>query len=665
MVAPSSFAAGARPALRPPPKLSLSEWADRHFRLSAESAAEPGKWTTLPYQRGILDAITDPAVERVSVIKSARVGYTKCINAAVAYFMAQDPCPMMIVQPTEDGAEGYSKEEIVPMLRDVPALAGLVKESSVKTSSNTTTLKSFPGGVIDMVGATSGRGFRRKSRRVVFLDETDGYPPSAGGDGDPIKLAEKRAATYWNRKIVAGSTPRTAGASRIHELFLAGDQRRYYVPCPHCNHFDFLRFSVRGGDGAPTGGHVMWWPKEPAERPEEACFRCSRCGCVIEESAKDEMVARGEWRAAAPGNGTTVQGRLHASFHIWAAYSPSPDARWGAIASEFVAVRKKHEELKTFVNNVLGETWQERGEAPEWERLYQRREPYTIGTVPAGVQWLTCGVDVQKDRLVPEVVGWGSNKESWSILWEEIHGDTALLAGEHSPWVKLRELLDRSFLGADGRVFTILMMAVDGGWQTAATSTQVVYAWGREQDRSRVMITKGVPGAGALIEAATPVDVTIGGRRIQRGYRVWPVHVDGAKGELYGWLRLEHVEGEPPPGYCHFPEHPAEFFRQLTAEHLVSVVNRRTHRAKLEWQCFPNRENHALDARVLARVAAARLGIDRIAAAARQAAPAPTPPAVQPSSRPEPVASSPPRSGPRGWFGGGGRSPRGWHRPRR
>lgn len=640
MVASSSWLDGTTAALRPPPKLSLSEWADKHFRLSSRNAASPGKWDTRPYQRAILDAITDPAVERLSVMKSARVGYTQCIDAAIAYFMSQDPCPILVVQPTVETAKKYSREFIAPMARDVPVLAGLVRDASVKTTGNTVLDKEFPGGVLSMVGANSGAGFRMVSRRVVIFDEVDAYPPSAGDEGDPIALGEKRAADFWNRKIIAGSTPLTAGSSRIEALFEAGDQRRFYVPCPGCGHMDFLAFRAR-----PDGrGHVMRWPDG---QPELACFECSSCHLPIEERDKGAMLEAGEWRGDAEFTG-------HASFHIWAAYSTSPNAGWGDIATEFVAVKDKTEQLRTFINTTLGETWQEKGEAPPWEGLYQRRESYPIGTVPAGAAVLTAGVDVQKDRLVPEVVAWAPNRESWSIWAEEIHGDTALMTGPDSPWVKLDELLVRDWPGDDGRIFRIARMAVDGGWQTADGNTQVVYAWGRQHSRQLVMITKGVPGMGALVEAATPVDVTIGGKKIQRGYRVWPVRVDIAKGELYGNLRLVHAEGDPPPGYCHFPMHGAEFFKQLTAEHLMTVVNPKTRKQRLEWRTLPNRENHALDARVLARVAVAVLGIDRmVTPAPTQQNPTPTQQTPAGQAAPAvPTATQAPR--PRAGFLGGG-----------
>lgn len=611
-------------AWRPPPKISLSEWADEHFRLSAGSA-DAGRWRTRPYQREILDALIDPAVEWVSVIKSARIGWTEMVKAATAYFMKEDPCPILGVLPTVDIAEIFSREMLAPMLREVPILASLIQGSALKTTGRTLLHKTFPGGVISLVGANSAAGFSMLSRRLLWLDEVDRMPPSAGDEGDPVALAVTRTKTFWNRKILAGSTPTIAGASRIAELFEAGDRRRRYWPCPHCGYMDFLAFSPKS-----DRGHIMRWPDG---RPAAACFECRGNGCVMEETHKRDMDEAGEWRPDAPF-------AHHASFSIWSAYSTSPNAGWGQIATEFRDAKLGPEKLRVFVNTTLGETWQERGEAPDWERLYRRREPYQIGTVPEGVIVLTCGVDVQKDRLVPEVVGWGANKESWSIEASEIHGDTALMTGAGSPWVKLDALLDRTFPGAAGRVFTISMMAVDGGWQTAAANTQVVYAWGRQHSRSRVMVTKGVSGARALVEAATSVDVTIGGKRIQRGYRVWPIGVDVAKGELYGWLRLELAEDGAPPGYCHFPEHPAEFFKQLTAEQLMTVVNRRTRRSKLEWQQLPNRQNHGLDARVLARVAVAVLGIDRLVGPPK--APVPTTPQSPPTSAPAKPDERPP-----------------------
>lgn len=575
--------------LRPPPRLSLSAWANEHFRLSSESAAHAGRWTSLPYQTGIMDAITDPHVTRVSLMKSARIGYTLMVSAAVGYYIHQAPCPILLVQPTVEDGKGFSKETIAPMLRDVPALAEIVFENDdgPKGSNNTIQHKRFPGGVLSIVGANSGAGFRRVSRKVVVFDEVDAYPSSAGSDGDPIELGTKRTEYYWDRKILAGSTPLVAGTSRIEALFEEGDQRRFYVPCPQCGAMDFLTF--RETDQA---GHFMVFDEA---HPEGAHFVCRANGCVIEHSQKREMIARGEWRAARPFAG-------HASFHIWAAYSYSPNSSWGDIAAEFLKAKKKAETLRVFVNTVLGQTWREAGEAPEWEHLYARREMYEIGTVPDGVRWLTCGVDVQKDRCVYEVVGWGPGKESWSIDAGVIPMNTSDLAH----WSRIDELLGRVYDTPAGPL-AIMMLAVDSGY-----NTQTVYNWVRAHERTRVIAVKGVSTARTLVGSPTPVDVHWNGKKISRGVKVWPVSPDVAKAEFYGFLKLQIPEpGTPyPSGFVHFPQHGPDYFKQITAEHLVLTVDRKGYR-KTEWQLIPGRENHWLDARNYARAGAAVLGLDR------------------------------------------------------
>lgn len=612
----------ASQAWRPPPALSLSEWADEYFYLSAESSAQPGKWSTLPYQKGIMDAFTDRTVTHVSVMKSARVGWTKIVNALIGYSIHQDPCPILVVQPTIEDAKGYSKEEIDPMLRDSPALAEIVIESKDEESaigkqkSDTILHKKFPGGVLAFVGANSGAGFRRVSRKRVLFDEVDAYPPSAGDEGDPVKLGTKRADYYWDRKIGAGSTPLIAGVSRIEQLYKAGTQERFYVPCPHCGHFDYLVFR----ENTTTGeGHFMQWPEG---KPEEAHFVCSLGGCVIEHKDKRTMVAAGDWRQTERDEDDPPLDLAHRSFHIWAAYSFSPNAAWGQLAKEFVETKGDREKLKTFINTALGETWKEQGEAPDWERLYARRETYEIGKVAAGVRFLTAGVDVQKDRFVYEVVGWGVNKESWSIDAGVLPAETADLKN----WAVLDGLLNSAYERVDGEgSMSILMLAVDSGY-----NTQNAYNWGRAHERNRVIATKGVAGARTMLVPPTPVDVQHKGQRIARGYKVWPLGVDIAKAELYGWLRLVPETTDAgavyPQGYAHFPEHAPEFFKQLTAEILVTVVNKRTHQKKTEWQALPNRENHYLDCRIYARAAAAIAGLDRL-----KVAPRPAPPPVQPA----------------------------------
>jgi phage terminase large subunit GpA-like protein len=568
--------AAAKAAWRLPPRLSLAEWADENFVLSAQNSAEAGRWKCIPYQREILDAISDPAVTHVSFCKSARVGATKMMCVAIAYHIAQDPTSMMFVQPTIEAAAQFSKEEIAVMLNDVPALSGLASSQKSKDSDSTIAHKTFRGGaLLSLVGANSGNSFRRVSRRIIFMDEVDSYPASAGSDGDPVKLASRRSDFFWNRKIVAASTPLVAGVSRIEQMFHAGDQRRYHVPCPQCGHKDIMVFSQ-----GQRGHHIEW----PRGEPEKAFLVCSKNGCTIEHSSKRDMVAAGEWIADAPFTN-------HASFHISALYSYSPNSTWGDIAKEFVdATKGGSEQLRVFVNTVLGEVWKEAGEAPDWERLYQRRESYQIGTVPEGAQFLTAGVDVQHDRWEYEVVGWGAGKQSWSVDSGVIPGNPS----EESEWAKIDELLSRSYPNASGDQMAIWMLAVDSG-----DNTQMVYNWARF-NTGRVIAVKGSASAKSLLGSPTAVDVTVRGKRITRGCKVWMVGTEIAKNEIYGWLGLPSTSSS---GFCHFPEYGEDYFKQLTAEQLVSTKDRKGY-MKREWQVIPGRRNERLDCRVYARAAA-------------------------------------------------------------
>jgi phage terminase large subunit GpA-like protein len=599
----------------PPPKLTLSQWADEHFQLSATSSAQSGKWQCLPYQREIMDCITDPSIEQVTVMKSARIGWSLMISAAIGYHIAQEPCPILVVQPTIEDAKGFSIETITPMLRDVPVLAAIHVQDEegpkVKGKQRETILsKTFPGGVITMIGAQSGSGFRRISRRLVAFDEADAYPPSAGEDGDPITLGIKRSDFYWNRKILVGSTPLTAGISRVEAHFEKGDRRRFHVPCPTCGHFDFLVFSPR----KDLRGHRMVFKSED---PDSAHFVCSANGCKIEHSSKRDMVAKGKWIAEMPT-------KRHASFHIWAAYSYSPNASWGQLVREFLdATKGGRETLRVFLNTVLGEVWRESGDMPDWEKLMARRESWEVGTVPKGVAFLTAGVDVQRDRWVYVVRGWKENRESWVV-------DAGVLPGRPSneaDWAVVDMLLGRTYESEQGPM-AIRAMAVD-----SADQTQDVYNWCHRHPKNRVMAIRGTASQRTLVGSPSAVDLKTNGKKLSKGYSYWPVGVSIAKTELYGWLGFARPpEGVPhPAGYCHFPDWIGEdFFLQLTAEQLVTSVGSNG-LAKQEWKILPGRENHYLDTMVYSRAAAYVMGLDRMKLPVVPALPkpAPTPEAEQ------------------------------------
>jgi phage terminase large subunit GpA-like protein len=337
--------------------------------------------------------------------------------------------------------------------------------------------------------------------------------------------------------------------------------------------------------------------------PGKAAYFCEHCVQAISNHQKSWMLPRGEWRASAEGDGRTR------GYHLSSLYSPVGWYSWERAADDWEKAQRDVELLKSFVNLVLGESWQQRGDAPDWLPLYDRREEYRIGTVPNGVLFLTAGVDVQRDRIEVEIVGWGRNKESWSVDYIVLPGDTA----EPAIWRQLDAILDREFPQASGRGIPIRVMCVDAGY-----NPEVVYDWVRRHPQASwgaaseaagsaapypktAVAVKGTGATDRLLVRPTVID---GGSR-RWGVRLWLLGTPVAKQQLYNWLRLRKPPNESdesyPAGFCHFPRYDEEYFRQLTSE---SAVEGR-------WEPLPNRRNEVLDARVYARAAAAIFGMDR------------------------------------------------------
>lgn len=533
---------------KPPPKLSLSQWADEYFYLSAESSADAGKWHTLPYQKGIMDAISDDGVEEVWVQKSARIGYTKIANAAIGYYIHQDPCPVMMVQPAIEDAEGYSKEEIAPMIDDVPVLRAIAPIKKAKGSKETILHKVFKNKAsLSMVGANSPRGFRRVSRRVVIFDETDGYPASAGAEGDQIALGKRRAEYYANRKIIGGSTPTIKDVSRIEREVGQTDQRRFFVPCPQCGEFQYFKW---GGPDLPYG--FKWTNHDP----QTVFYLCEHCACPIEPKWKRWMVERGEWRPTAPAR-VGALGRQKVGFLIWAAYSYSPNASWPHLVEEFIEARPDPEKFQTWVNTVLGETWDPHdSESGKAEGLLARRERYAA-PVPAGVAVLVAGIDTQDDRLEICVWGFGRSGEVWLVLSHEIYGN--LVTDE--PWLDLEALLDRDFQHEAGVIMRIRAACIDTGGHLG----KYVHAFAK---RRRRCATYAIAGATTRLDK--PVKRSKG-----KNSRLWLVDTIAIKDIIFGRLKVERPADwsapTPVPYHLHFPSTVDKpFFDQLTGERAVT-----------------------------------------------------------------------------------------------
>lgn len=565
----ASLASEAVRILRSPPLLTISAWADAYRRLSPESAAEPGQWNTdrAPYQREIMDVITAPDVEGVVLMTSAQIGKTAILENVVGYFVSQDPAPLLVLMPTLEMAQTFSKDRLATMLRDTPILRGLVKDPRSRDSGNTMLHKTFPGGHITMTGANSPASLASRPIRIVLCDEVDRYPTSAGSEGDPVHLARKRTATFWNRKLILTSTPTIKNLSRIEAAFEQSDQRRYHVPCPHCGEHQVLKWSgVKWDEG----------------QPETARYYCEHCGAGIDEATKPKMLLAGKWIAEAPFNGV-------AGFHINELYSPW--RKWGEVAADFLEAKHGGTEmLKAWVNTSLGECWEESGDGIEATGLLMRLEQYERDGMP--ILAVTAGADVQKDRIEVSLVGWGRGEEAWLLDHVILEGDTA----RPDVWQDLDALV---------RETNPTAMAVDSGY-----NSDLAYQFCSK--RRWAFAIKGASG----FERPLVEDARRRAQRLRRagrrGVRVEPIGVDSGKVLIYSRLR----QAEPGPGFVHFPDDSAfdeEYFAQLTAEKLV--VKRRFGRASQQWVQLRPR-NEALDCLVyaLAALRLASIDLDRMAA---------------------------------------------------
>lgn len=574
--------------MKPPPRLTVSQWADEYRFLSPEASAEPGKWVTAraEYQRGIMDAVSDPSIHTVVLMIASQSGKTELLNNICGFHIHQDAAPILLVQPTLEMAETWSKDRLAPMLRDTPCLTGKVKDPRTRDSGNTLRHKVFPGGHITVCGANSPASLASRPIRIVLCDEVDRYPASAGTEGDPVLLASRRAATFWNKKIVLVSTPTIKGHSRIEQAYFTGDQRRYYVPCAHCGEKQLMRWQ-----------NVKW----PDGEPEKAAYHCEHCGVEWSEINRAHSLSKGEWVAEAESKGV-------ASFYLSGLYSP-----WIGIAeaaAQFMQARAMPETLKTWVNTYLGETWEDAGERVDDIGLYERREPYE--TCPDDVLLITAGCDVQDDRVEIEYVGWGRQEESWSLDYKVIYGDPA----NPDFWGEVDKALSVTFPCAGGELRIAASFIDSGGHHT-----QSVYKFCKSREGKRIFACKGHGGEGKpLVNRPT---LNNSGK-----VKLFMVGVDTAKELIHARLRIEDFGA----GYCHFPErYDGEYFRQLTAEQIV--VKHYKGFARREWQKIRPR-NEALDCRVYALAAFTMLNANTEIMAQRRARPAIEQPKQQPKEEP-------------------------------
>lgn len=558
-----------RAILTPPPRYTVSQWSERFRYLSREYSASPGRYdlSIVPYAREPLDCSNDPTVRSVVLMWASQTTKTTLLENVTGYFIHGDPAPVLMVQPTVEMAQAWSKERLIPTARDTPVLRDLIGEQKSRDSGNTIQIKVYPGGNLAIIGANAPAGLAARPRRVVLCDEVDRYPLSAGTEGDPVALAIRRTESFWNSVVYLTSTPTIKRASRIEKEFEETDQRRWFAKCPSCGHDQTLVWRQVKWPKTDNGGHDL----------ENAYYECAGRGCRWNDELRVKAIQAGEWRATAPFKGKR-------GYHLNGIYSPFKckrgfKSRLHQMAVDFMEARHGgQEQVKTWTNTFLAETFEEEGEQVEHGPLLARSEEYTPKTLPLGVLLVTASADVQKDRIELEAVGIGHGDESWGIEKVVIYGDTE----QDEVWSDLADHIGGSdYQREDGVLLKITATAID-----MRHKPKKVRDFCRKSGLPRVYPVYGVAGN-------TPILVT---SRPHKRYRLRVFAVNGkiAKDTLFARLRLDN----PGPRYMHFPRghgYDEEHFRQLTGEVLKTKY---LHGFPVPFYEKIRERNEALDLRV-------------------------------------------------------------------
>lgn len=572
--------------------INLVEWSEENFYLSAESSYVEQKWVTIPWQRGIMLAISNDDIRVVNWIKSARVGATKIMLAASFYFAHHKNRTQIFYQPNDKDAEEFCSAEVDTALRDVPCMREIFPDLGKQTKNNKNDKKQFLGSILYIKGGKAGTNYRRISADVIFYDELEGFDKDIQGEGSPLKLGDKRLEGSLFPKSVRMTTPKTKNGSLIEGAVKASDcLMRYYVPCPHCGEYQVLKW---GGPDVPYG---MKWDKD---NPKSVHYCCEHHGCAIHNNDLPMMNEAGFWanddltvKMNNDGyffdeNNIAIPPPQNLSFHIWTAYSPF--VQWSLLVSEFMSaqrvLREENDptELKTFVNTTLGETWEdEQAERMDTDVLMDQREHYPEDGFDKKGLFIVGSFDMQDDRIEGKIKVYGKNKESWLLDVIVIYGNPT----QPDMWDALERRVNKTYLREDGVELPVSRFTFDSGGHY----TNEVYQFCNRIGLHRAIPTKGASTYGEPLYKFPK-------KTNEYGVYLVIIGTDTVKDIVYGRLRstIEEVEeGTDRFGICHFPI--ADFcdrsyFDQLTSE--VKVYKK--HRGRMI-QVYDNegRRNEMLD----------------------------------------------------------------------
>ncbi len=562
--------------LKPLPKTSVSQWADNYRMLSSGISAEPGKWKTsrAPYQKDIMNAFTEPGIHRVVVKSSSQIGKSDMMNNVIGRFAHLDPCAIMMIQPTIDMAQDYSKTRIAPMIRDTKVLNNLFYDVKSRDANNTILSKVFPGGRLIMCGANSPAGLASRPIRILLADEVDRFPDSAGPEGDPVDLAAKRMTTFWNSCMGLFSTPTNEGTSRIDEEYLAGTQEEWQHKCPNCGEYHLLRHIDMTVDykeiKTPSGKKTVI--------VNGVKWRCPHCGFSFSEKEMKQTPQKYISR-----NKDALKNGIR-SFFVNG--FTSPWMTWSKIMREWLEAKGDPEREKVITNTVFGESYKQKGAFEDEQIFLRRRESYGA-ELPNGVLLLTAAIDTQDNRLEYEVVGWGKEEECWGIRKGIVLG----APNQARTWKEIDNILDKTYHFADGKGLKVVRTFIDSGGHY----TSDVYNYCQKNFHKQRFAIKGRGGPGI------PLIYKIAKANNAKAPLIL-LGVDDGKQQIMDRLSID----SPGPLYFHFPKdegikelsnrgYDDLYFKGIISEH--KKVYKRNGVLREVWETTKNVRNEPLDLR--------------------------------------------------------------------
>lgn len=533
-------------AMRPRERLTVSQWADRHRILTSKQAGETGRWRTSrnPMLREIMDALSvHSSVREISVMKSSQVGVTETSVNWIGYIVEHAHYPAMVLMPTLDARDTWKAQKLNPLLTDTACIKEILGALKSRDATNSKDMIDYPGGILFLAGGNSPSSYAQKSVRFLMMDDLDRFPIEVGEEGDPVELGRTRVKAFMRYKFLKASTPTLKGASLIEREFEAGDMRRFHVACPHCGERQILKWS-----------HV-----KANSQLTEAYYACEHNGCVIEEHHKPRMLAEGIWIAEHP------ERKHHRSYHISAIYAPiGLGPSWLDLMIHFKRVHKDPQQLKTFINSNLGESWEDQTDKLKTSELSKRANHYEPGTIPPGCLAITMGIDTQDKWLEYTRLGWGWNGEkiiNWIIDQGQITGDTTGL----QVWDELFAEIHKPMFNSYGKEMRLLAAAIDSrGHRTEEVKNFVT----RTTFKIPVYSVQGSTTrmGRAIAQAGSYPTKNHKGKALKHGYCVWNIGTEHCKDHLFANLA---ADGERPEAerVFHFPQGlPDEYYDGVLSE---------------------------------------------------------------------------------------------------